>query len=152
LLLEYGSDANFAHEDGTTSLHRCCQHGYVESARLLLEYGAEIGAVETSTGWTPLHYAVTCYERDCYEGAQVDLSTLLLSRGANFLLEDNEGESPLSLVHEWSYGGMRELWEEFLFKYYKLLVDLLVFGRAGPAQPRRLVAEFLAAWPTYEDY
>ena len=47
---------------------------------------------------------------------------------------------------------MRELWEEFLFKYYKLHVDLLVFGRAGPAQPRRLVAEFLAAWPTYEDY
>jgi hypothetical protein len=35
---------------------------------------------------------------------------------------------------------------------HKLHVDLLVFGRAGPAQPRRLVAEFLAAWPTYEDY
>ena len=77
---------------------------------------------------------------------------LLLSRGANFLLEDNEGQSPLSLVHLWGYGEMRALWEEFLFKYYKLHVDLLVFGRAGPAQPRRLVAEFLAAWPTYEDY
>ena len=73
-------------------------------------------------------------------------------RGANFLLEDNEGESPLSLVHEWCQGEMRELWEEFLFKYYKLHVDLLVFGRAGPAQPRRVVTEFLAAWPTYEDY
>ena len=77
---------------------------------------------------------------------------MLLSRGANFLLEDNEGESPLSLVHEWCQGEMRELWEDFLFKYYMLYVDLLVFGRAGPAQPRRLVAEFLAAWPTYEDY
>ena len=29
---------------------------------------------------------------------------------------------------------MRELWKDFLFKYYKLHVDLLVFGRAGPAQ------------------
>ena len=27
---------------------------------------------------------------------------------------------------------------------------LLVFGRAGPRQPRRLVTEFLATWPTYE--
>jgi len=82
----------------------------------------------------------------------IDLSTLLLSHGANFLLEDNEGQSPLSLVHLWGHGEMRELWEEFLFKYYKLHVDLLVFGRAGPPQPRRVVTEFLAAWPTYEDY
>ena len=88
--------------------------------------------------------------REC--AARSAPSTLLLSRGANFLLEDNEGESPLSLVHEWCQGEMRELWEEFLFKYYKLHVDLLVFGRAGPIQPRRLVTEFLAAWPTYEDY
>ncbi len=55
-----------------------------------------------------------------------------LSRGANFLLEDSEGKSPLSLVHEWCHGEMWELWKDFLFKYYKLHVDLLVFGRAGP--------------------
>ena len=77
--------------------------------------------------------------------------TLLLSRGANFLLEDSEGKSPLSLVHEWCHGEMWELWKDFLFKYYKLHVDLLVFGRAGPRRPRRLVTEFLATWPTYED-
>ena len=47
---------------------------------------------------------------------------------------------------------MQELWEKFLSKYYRLHVDLLVFGRAGPPQPRRVVTEFLAAWPTYEDY
>ena len=75
---------------------------------------------------------------------------MLLSRGANFLLEDSEGKSPLSLVHEWGNRELRELWKNFLFKYYKLHVDLLVFGRAGPRQPRRLVTEFLATWPTYE--
>ena len=147
MLLEYGSDVNFADEEGQTSLHRCCEYGYVESARLLLEHGAEIDVVETSMGWTPLHHAVTSPPLD-----GVDLSTLLLSRGANFLLEDNEGKSPLSLVHEEAYGEMRGFWEEFLFKYYKLHVDLLVFGRAGPPQPSRVVTEFLAAWPTYHDY
>ena len=122
-------------------MHNCCQMGHVEAARLLLEYGAEIDAAETTMGWTPLHCAVTCNEGAL---AEVDLTTLLLSRGANFLLEDNEGKSPLSLVHEWGNRELRELWKNFLFKYYKLHVDLLVFGRAGPRQPRRLVTEFLA--------
>jgi len=123
--------------------------GHVEAARLLLEYGAEIDAAETTMGWTPLHRAVVCNKRAL--APRRPLSTLLLSRGANFLLEDSEGKSPLSLVHEWCHGEMWELWKDFLFKYYKLHVDLLVFGRAGPRRPRRLVTEFLATWPTYED-
>ena len=131
-------------------MHNCCQMGHVEAARLLLEYGAEIDAAETTMGWTPLHRAVVCNKTALAHRLRIRLSTLLLSRGANFLLEDNEGKSPLSLVHEWGNRELRELWKNFLFKYYKLHVDLLVFGRAGPRQPRRLVTEFLATWPTYE--
>ncbi len=126
--------------------------GHVEAARLLLEYGAEIDAAETTMGWTPLHRAVVCNKTALAHRLRIRLSTLLLSRGANFLLEDNEGKSPLSLVHEWGNRELRELWKNFLFKYYKLHVDLLVFGRAGPRRPRRLVTEFLAAWPTFQDY
>ena len=44
-------------ENGCSPLHDCATNGYVDVARVLLEFGADLNA-QDAEGYTPLIYAV----------------------------------------------------------------------------------------------
>ncbi|KAH9190173.1 hypothetical protein AeNC1_007859, partial [Aphanomyces euteiches] len=74
-LLNYGCDPNTLvdYADGVTLLHECAAHGYIELAKLLVDYKANLDA-QDSDGNTPLVYAA-------YDD-HLDVLALLLARGA----------------------------------------------------------------------
>jgi ankyrin repeat protein len=53
-LLTQGADANAAQGDGMTALHWAARRGDVETARMLLHAGANVGATTRLGGYTPL--------------------------------------------------------------------------------------------------
>lgn len=57
-LLERGSDAADAAEDGATALHHAAYHGHAELVTLLLARGAPVDPRERTHGGTPLEWAV----------------------------------------------------------------------------------------------
>jgi len=110
---------------GRTELHYAAADGDVARVRTLLASGLNLG-VPDDNGWTPLHFAVQAWSVDACialldEGAPVDaqdihgntplfratfesrgrgeLITLLRSRGADPLMKNNHGVSPLKLAH-----------------------------------------------------
>jgi ankyrin repeat protein len=74
-LLQYGLDPNRRNWLGITLLHRCANQGSQEIAAVLLEFGADINAVETEWSCTPLGWAVR-------EG-KTDMVQWLLQQGAD---------------------------------------------------------------------
>ncbi len=74
-LLDHGFDPNRPNWIGRTFLHRAAERGDTEIARILLEYGAEIDAVELEHSGTPLAAAAR-------EG-QVEMVRFLIERGAD---------------------------------------------------------------------
>ena len=78
---------------GKSALHCCAWRGSLESASLLLEYGADVNQSsigEGNYGKTPIFYALTrCRET---------MVSFLLERVANLLIVNNKGQSPLSLA------------------------------------------------------
>ena len=123
LLLERGADVNARIEhgfddnpEGSTPLHTAADHGRVEVARVLLEYGANVGA-EDNKRKTPLHIAID-YKRlddlnermEDYASGKVAVARVLLEHGANADAEDNEGKSPLHKAAEYGFvKGVRVL-------------------------------------------
>lgn len=75
--------------DGCSLLHLACQFADVGMVELLLQYGANINAVD-SRGRTPLHYCIT--ER------KSDIAKVLLMRGASGKTIDKEGNSAAQLA------------------------------------------------------
>ncbi len=57
-VMERGLDARLRNWLGITMLHRCAAKGLIEVAEVLLEFGADIHAVETEWVETPLGWAV----------------------------------------------------------------------------------------------
>ncbi|XP_044271868.1 uncharacterized protein LOC123015887 isoform X3 [Tribolium madens] len=86
---------------GETALHKSCKEGYYESAKLLLQYGAN--CVTTNDGWTPLHLA-------CLNGHE-SIVTLLENIDVN--IASNKGYTAL---HVACYKGYTNI--------VKLLLDL----------------------------
>ncbi len=90
-LIAAGADANLADKAGMTPLHFAAQDGNVEAAMILLDAGADVDP-QDSYGNTPLWKAVFSSKGDG------KLIVLLRSRGADPLLENANGETPLSLA------------------------------------------------------
>jgi hypothetical protein len=89
IALNFGVDPNLCNSAGVTALHLVC---YVstydfDKAKLLCENGAEPALAVTSTGLTPLHYAV--------ETRDPDIIKLLLDAGASPSVEGLESKTPL---------------------------------------------------------
>ncbi|MDF1910302.1 ankyrin repeat domain-containing protein [Mycolicibacterium smegmatis] len=84
-----GLDINEADEAGLTPLHHACIHWSYESAKILLEAGADVDPRD-QWGNTPLLRVVG--SRD----DSLAWVTLLLEYGANPTIENNYGHSPLS--------------------------------------------------------
>ncbi|XP_057518772.1 ADP-ribosylation factor GTPase-activating protein AGD3-like isoform X1 [Amaranthus tricolor] len=75
--------------DGCTLLHLACQYADVGMVELLLQYGANIDAVD-SKGQTPLHRCIT--------EQKIDIAKVLLMRGASGKSVDKEGKSAMQLA------------------------------------------------------
>ena len=74
---------------GETPLHRASLKGNVESAKLLLEWGAEVDALSVRHE-SPLMYA-------CKGKQNIDMIQLLIKHKANINLVNVEGETPLDI-------------------------------------------------------
>jgi hypothetical protein len=80
VLLELGADVNAGEGVRGTALHRAAERGSAENARLLLQHGAKVSALN-GDGLTPLEYAL----QRCNNAAIEDIATvaaILLDAGA----------------------------------------------------------------------
>lgn len=87
LLLKSGGDPNALDSSGYTALHYASRAGHVETCRLLLDYGCCINQGTRSGGSTALLRAAGV--------GRTDVVKLLLQRGADILLQDEDGQSAL---------------------------------------------------------
>ncbi|XP_026579052.1 tonsoku-like protein [Pseudonaja textilis] len=80
---------------GWTPLHEACNHGHLETVRLLLDHGASIDdpGGPGCEGITPLHDALNC--------GHFEVAELLIQRGASVLLRNAKGLSPLGTLQAW---------------------------------------------------
>jgi ankyrin repeat protein len=74
-LLDSGADPNNANWQGVTYLHRAAWLGNIPFARILLEYGATLDAIDTEYETTPLGWAA--------KFGQTEMVRFLLEKGAN---------------------------------------------------------------------
>lgn len=81
-------------DDGWTALHLAGHFGRTDSAEVLLEHGADLGAISRNrNGNTALHAALA--------GRQADTIRFLIERGADVTVADAAGYTPLHLAaHE----------------------------------------------------
>lgn len=89
--LPEGADVNSPNADGFTPLHLAAMFGRTETARALLDSGADLHALSRNPqAATPLHSALG--------GRQWDTARLLLERGADVNAAQPGGWSPLLLA------------------------------------------------------
>jgi ankyrin repeat protein len=90
-VMEHGLNPNRRNWLGITMLHRCANQGNTDIAAVLLEFGADINAIETEWSSTPLGWAAR-------EGKQ-EMASWLLQQGAN---PDLPEEEPWAKPIEWA--------------------------------------------------
>ncbi len=91
-LVSAGLDPNRRTFEGQTYLHVCARHGWVSTARSLIELGAAVNVLDEKVGHTPLAVAV--------EHGQLGMVCLLLEHGADPGLADWPWARPISIAEE----------------------------------------------------
>lgn len=89
LLLENNANPNIQMYDKWTALHASCFWGYDKITKLLLENKASPDILDENR-CSPLHFAISRKEANS--------ALILISYGANFLINNNERVSPLDLL------------------------------------------------------
>lgn len=84
------SNVNCFDRVGRTVVSTCISNGSIDCCQLLLANGADVNLKSRCTGQTPIHQATA--ER------KPDFVTLLIRYGADVLLEDGEGKTPLDYI------------------------------------------------------
>ncbi|KAJ7340449.1 hypothetical protein OS493_003197 [Desmophyllum pertusum] len=62
-LLSVGVNINAINEAGDTPLHQCIRDGRIDSAKLLVEFGADVKRTNRD-GWSPVHLATFLGHRE----------------------------------------------------------------------------------------
>lgn len=84
-LISQGANVNFPDEElGDRPLHRAAMEGHAETARALIELGADVNGAD-NLGHRPLHWAA--------DGGHMETIQLLLQKGAQVNAEDCEGKT-----------------------------------------------------------
>lgn len=90
LLLEAGADITATDDSGNSPLDEAVLHDRTDAVRTLLAHGAELNHPHPADGRGVLHEA-------CMKGFP-DMVELLISKGANPVLSDRFGQTPLDLA------------------------------------------------------
>jgi ankyrin repeat protein len=94
LLIDYGANVRYSNGSGCTLLHYAAACADLKAAceisQLLLNHGATANAVDYR-GWTPLMYAILIK-------TNIDLVKILLNRGADPKIRNNDGKKAVDLV------------------------------------------------------
>src|SRR5208283_105808 len=94
LLVHYGANVRYINSYGDTLLHYAASYARLKAAceisHLLLNQGANVNAVD-KRGWTPMRYAISIKRN-------VDLVEILLKRGADATIRNNDGKKDLDMV------------------------------------------------------
>jgi len=100
-LLEHGMNANHRSWQEVTLLHDMAHEGSVEKARLLLDYGAEVNAIDGEYRSTPLGFAARWDQRE--------VALLLIERGAEVNRADADWARPVEWARRKGHAEMVEL-------------------------------------------
>lgn len=100
-LLENGMNANHMNWHRFTLLHHMAAKGEIEKARLLLDHGADINAIDDEYRSTPLGVAARSGQRTMVE--------FLLSRGADVAAAGAPWAVPVSWAERKGYGDLLEM-------------------------------------------
>lgn len=113
LLIEKGADVNFKHATyGFTPLHQAIMQLSIDTIKLLIQNGADVNAVTSRSkrykcimaplGSTPLHWAVfymSSPTSECHSDT-LEIVKILIENGANPLLKDAFGDTPLGIAEK----------------------------------------------------
>jgi ankyrin repeat protein len=110
-LMAHGADANYVQDNFRSALHEAVEQEQEEAIRFLVARGANINIPDRISGWTPLHAAVEL-EADAATQAETPImafiSPTLLSLGADPLVKDRSGKTPLDLAREYGHNPFIE--------------------------------------------
>jgi len=100
-LLEHGMNANHRSWQEVTLLHDMAHEGSVDKARLLLDHGAEVNAIDGEYRSTPLGFAARWNQRE--------VALLLIERGADANRAGADWSRPLAWAQRKGHADMVEL-------------------------------------------
>jgi len=101
LLVRAGAPVDQLTTDGWTPLLHASQLGELDTARVLLDLGANVNFRSTNYGNSPLHRAANF--------GYIDMANLLIARGAQVSIRNNSNNTPLHRAVNGDYPDMVEL-------------------------------------------
>ncbi|HEY44850.1 MAG TPA: hypothetical protein G4O11_12795 [Anaerolineae bacterium] len=104
LLVENGAEVDATDNDGWTALLHACAEGYLESAKILIEHGANVNHANRTSRYTPLMAAANY--------GQLGVAKLLLENGAEVNATNIEGHSALWMAVRFNHPEVANLLRE----------------------------------------
>jgi len=121
MLLYHGADIDSENAYGTNALHNASMFNSTKAIEFLIHRGADINAKSTSSGMTPLMFAVEEGHREAVE--------ILLSSGADLNLEESSGRTALDMAQRkiklWKGIGENYEQRQKSLENYRVIIEIL---------------------------